>query len=1076
MALSSVAVAGSGQILCPLALNVRRGGPLVGRPLELAAIEQEMSAARQGRLACLLLEGEPGIGKTRLLLAAQEQAAAAGFAVMAATADEELRAPFLVARSILGCGTALELAEQAGAVATVERALNAMIGRDDPGLAGLPSDTRVVRIYDLAAVALRELAAKRPIAILLDDLQWADEDSLRLLRYVVRSDADTPLLLVIAVRPEETAAMNELVTLVADLDRLGYLRRLRLQRFTQGQSAELLQRVLRGGVAPTAAATLHAQSEGVPFILEALAGAYREAGMVQQIDGVWNLAKSAHRLLPGAVQTLIQRRVTKLPEPTRSLLGEAAVVGRSFSLRDLAAIRQQLEGSRPDVGLLAELAAPAVAAGLLHQQAEDSPADYSFSHDQIRAFSLARLNPSRRRQVHRAIVEMLSGAGEPAPESLALLVHHARESGEPELSGRFAIDAARSARERSAPDELLRVVELGLPAVTDPRDRLTLLLLRDDAFSVLRRSVDRLEALAEVAALADALGDRSLQLQVMLRRSAALRAMNEHARAAETARRVREQAGALGEKRLELEACLELGQACLRDALGETYVPILSEIDPAGAQEAYTAAAELAAGLGDDRSRAAAIRELGVVGMAHVRAVIVEVEQSGSIPVDLFAEERLARPYLTALGSFQEALEIYERLGDRHGVMSSILGLAYATWGADFRVFGVVRRLEALRRLVGRAKGLATESERDLAELQLLYGVHAFARDTGYPDLALARGVEAYDKARGMGERLVEFLAALGMGELHLQFRDVAAVREWLDRAAVSASEAPTPLKARLLEISRGRLAACVADAEAMLGHFERALEQALPQGGTAARCEVLAQLALQGAQLLEHGADPAGLGQRVEARGRDAIELAGSLPSHALWRAQARAALAGLALRRDERGAALEQARAALGELQALPEDELHLDILLICARAVMAAGERSEREELHARIELLVGSVAERILDEAVRDRWFEASPQAELAALVGGVEDARAAFRRSPLIVAQEHLAEPGPPLQVSDSERQLLRLMTEGRTDEEIARHVGVPVADVARQVTEVIARMGAPSRAAATAFIFLQRLV
>ena len=86
----------------------------------------------------------------------------------------------------------------------------------------------------------------------------------------------------------------------------GFLRRLRLHRFTPAETADLLRLVLGGDVDPLSGATVHGQAEGVPFIVEELAKAYREAGMIRAVDGVWTLAKNAGRLVPSAVQTLIQ--------------------------------------------------------------------------------------------------------------------------------------------------------------------------------------------------------------------------------------------------------------------------------------------------------------------------------------------------------------------------------------------------------------------------------------------------------------------------------------------------------------------------------------------------------------------------------------------------------------------------------------------------------------------------------------------------------------------------------------------------------------------------------------------------
>ena len=210
-----------------------------------------------------------------------------------------------------------------------------MSGQDDPGLATLPADRRLLRTFDLGAVAFRALAADGPLAVLIDDLQWSDDDSLRLLRYVVRSDATSPIFLMFAIRPEELALVTEAVNLIADMDRMGLLRRMKVDRLTQSETRDLVAAVLGGPVDASGAAVMHAQAEGVPFIVEEMARAYRDGGMIQQIDGVWRLARNAERLVPSAVKTLISRRAAHLPDETKALLADAAVLGRHFSLKDL---------------------------------------------------------------------------------------------------------------------------------------------------------------------------------------------------------------------------------------------------------------------------------------------------------------------------------------------------------------------------------------------------------------------------------------------------------------------------------------------------------------------------------------------------------------------------------------------------------------------------------------------------------------------------------------------------------------------------------------------------------------------
>ena len=107
----------------------------------------------------MTLEGEPGIGKTRLLLAAGEMATAKGFTTIGVTGDEELRGPFLVARSIVGSAEALRAAVGTPAEASLARCSDAMTGQDDPSLATLPPDAKLLRTLDLGAVAIRDLAA-----------------------------------------------------------------------------------------------------------------------------------------------------------------------------------------------------------------------------------------------------------------------------------------------------------------------------------------------------------------------------------------------------------------------------------------------------------------------------------------------------------------------------------------------------------------------------------------------------------------------------------------------------------------------------------------------------------------------------------------------------------------------------------------------------------------------------------------------------------------------------------------------------------------------------------------------------
>jgi len=1055
------------QAQCSLAVQVRRAsGSIIGRNAELAAFSQEIKEA-SSRLTAVTLEGEPGIGKTRLLLAGCDLAAKAGFTVVAVTADEEIRGPFLVARSLFAAPAIREAAAGTPAEGTVRRVVDAMAGRDEPGFESLSPDAKQLRAFDLAGVAVDALAGIRPLALFIDDVQWADDDTLRMLRYVVRSDADRPILLFLTIRPSEFAAVTEAVNFVADMERMGIVRRLRPGRFSQIETAELLKNVLGGPVDAASVSALQLQSEGVPFIIEEVARTHREAGTLQQVDGTWKLGRNAARLVPSAVRTLIQRRAARLPAPTQAVLSDAAVLGRSFSLRDLRAIRAQLGDDGDD---LAEALRPAVEAGLLLQHPEGNAADYTFTHEQVREFSSSQLPQARRRRVHGAVVELLLEGGDPSPAGLPMLARHALAAGDTERAARFSIDAAAAALHSNAPEEALRLVEEALPVVSAPEDRGVLLTCRDDAFAALRRTNDRLQGLAELGALAEALRDPTLEFDVQLRRAAALRTAHDEDAAAELARRVATRAAALGNAAVELRASLELGQAILRAPLGEAFNAVSLEVDIDAAEAAYGRAAELAEQLGDERSLAAALRELGMLKGSRLRDWFVEQNRSGAA-FELAGRVAAGESVEQVLGSLpiaplaaagrtllERALELFERLDDRTGVMSTVIAMAYASYAPVIHLGGSARHIEEIRRVTSRLSEFVTESERARQELQMLFGTHVFARAKIVPDLMLARGEEAWRAARLLGDQATEFHAAGGVALSHVEMGDVTEAERWLGLAANVATAAPTPNRARQLELWRGIVRAYAGDGDGMRRHLEQAVALAASQGRASARCEALARLALESARLGAAAGDEELL-QLAERSAAAANELVALLPGHPTWGPQANAALVAVALARGDVAAAVPLALGTVQALQAAGHEDGLLEVVTPLARAIFAGGPEELQGFVRMYLRLLLTRIAQGTLDEQVRVRWLRGPLGRELVELVGTI-DAGAASDTGAFDGAD-----------LDDVDRSLLRLLTEGNTNAEMAAKLDLTTEAVGVRLAKLLVRLGVSSRAEATSLAF-----
>ena len=1063
------------QPQCSLSVQLRRAsGAVVGRAAELEAIAREVRDAG-ARLTAVSLEGEPGIGKTRLLLSAAELAATAGFTVVAVTADEEIRGPFLLARSLFANGAIGEVVRGTPAERSVGRVVDAISGRDEPGFESLTPDAKLLRAFDLAGVAVGAIADARPLALLLDDVQWADDDTLRLLRYVVRADADRPVFLFLTIRPEEFAQVTEAVNLIADMERMGLVRRIRVSRFTTVETAELLRHVLGGAVDGPTAAAIHAQSEGVPFIVEEIARAHREAGTLQLLDGEWRLGRNAARLVPSAVRTLITRRAARLPAPTRAALSDAAILGRSFSLRDLSAIRASIGDPESD---LVEDLRPAVDAGLLLEQAESSAADYTFTHEQVRQFALQQLAQSRARKVHAAVIDLLLEGGDPAPAGLPMLAQHALAAGDTERAARFSIDAAAAALDSNAPEEALRLVEAALPIVSALRDRRVLLLTRDDAYAALRRSSDRLDGLTELAALAEAARDPALEADVQLRRTAALRGSDDPESAMELARRLRTRAAERGDPALELRANLELGQAALRSPIGESFGAASSEVDVPAGEEAYTRASELAEQLGDERSLAAAQRELAMIELSKTRDWFGEEVRAGRVFEymqrltsgedihDIIPTLPIAPSIFKAVGCLERALAIYERLDDRTGVMSTVIAMAYASYAPLIHLTSSARHLEEIRRVTSRMSQLVTESERARQELQMLYGIHVYARAKVVPDLALARAVDAYRAARIEGDRSVEFLAAGGAAIASRDLGDLAETDRWLGLAAAALAAAPSRIRSRQLATWRGLSRAAAGDGEGMRRELEAAVAMATEQGRAPARCEALATLALEAARLGARTAD-ADLLEVAEQAGRQARDLAVQLPGHAPWGAQADAALATVALARGDTATATEHAGAAVQALQSSLHEDLSLDVFVPAARALFAGAPPDVQAAVRGYLRVALTRIAQGTADEAIRVRWLRGPVGRELVELVGSLDEADAGNDDAVREEATGHPDESG----LDAVDRRLLHLLTEGLTNREMAAELDLAEEAVAAKLARLLARLGASSRAEATSLAF-----
>lgn len=989
----------------------RSTAPIVGRKRELRAIEEQLASTASG-LRALVLQGEAGIGKTRMLEAAADLAEASEtpYLTLDVSADEELRGPFLLFRSLLNSPRVAAIAREAMALEPVDRARDAIGGRSSDRDEGLSPQEKMLRVFDEVASAVAALTRDRPVALLFDDLQWADEDSIQLIRYLVRTLATAPIFLLITVRPysEKSSGADKLI---ADLDRMRVTEVLRLDRFNRVETEELLVNLLGAPVDEQTLLSLHARSEGVPFFIEELARAYREADALQLMDGTWTMTRLSGAAVPSSVQSLIERRLAQLSDESRVLVADAGVLGRRFNLADLAPVLARItnEELRQEWEVAEDLDM-AVQLGLLVEEPEDSPYDYSFSHDQIRGALLADLPRRRQQAIHGAIAEVL--ASREGAADLSMLAYHSMKAGDSEKAVSCALEAAEAALAGSAPEESIRIVDTTLPAASEPAERLAMLRVKDDALDVLDRGTDRIANLAEMTALTGAVSSPELETEVKLRRASASRAIEDFEAAAALASALRETAVERHDLELELEACLELGQALTRSDIGEAYWP-LGEVDLDAADEAYTRALEIARETGSRSHEAVALRELAVIEGGRVRHTILTAEEEGTSRFEILAMGPTL--FTGAKELAEQAFKIFEEIGDQRGAMSALITMAYSHI-TDPTPHGMAGRIEHVRALHNSRKNQVTDSQRAKEDALMLYSIHTYARLHVQPDLALLRGQEAFEAARALGDRWLEALAAGGMSLAYSSFGSAVDSNAWLDRAASAAMSVPSTAMARRMEMWRAACAAARGEAEELRAHYERAIDLAGTKN-PAGRAEAHCALSIETCKLWATTGEEALLGRAGQAA-RDTLDATASMRGQLPWESVAHAVLAVVADAEDRPEDAEEEARIALSTIDGLTHI-LHFVSVLWAAGRVLIGRQAPEAEGMAQQIAQGLGYLSMNIVDPEIRSKWFAVDTHRELAELAG--------------FELPEYLGETQEPADLEDHELALLREITSGTNE-------------------------------------------
>ncbi len=383
---------------------------LVGRRSEWDSVVATWREASDGRVQLLLVTGEAGIGKTRLVQELQTWCARQGVTTA--------RSRSYAAEGRLAYGPVIEWLRSEALQPTLSKLAdvwlteiarflpeilteNPHLRRPDP-LAG--SQERQ-RLFEALARAI--LVGEKPLLIVLDDVQWSDQDTLEFLHYLIRFDPDAPLLVACTARSEEIGPDHPVASLVAGTRAFERLAEIPLGPLAAGESAALAEQLCEREIEPEVASRLYRQTEGNPLFL------------VESVRAGLSATET-----PPKVQSVIEARLAQLSPSARDMVGLAAAVGREFTF---AVIR---EAGAQDEDTLVRGLDELWQRRIIREQGTNA---YDFSHDKIREVAYALVGPAMRTRLHLSIAGALESIYASDPGGIAgEIASHYERAGLPE--------------------------------------------------------------------------------------------------------------------------------------------------------------------------------------------------------------------------------------------------------------------------------------------------------------------------------------------------------------------------------------------------------------------------------------------------------------------------------------------------------------------------------------------------------------------------------------------------------------------------------------------------------------------
>jgi class 3 adenylate cyclase len=450
------------RALCPV---------LVGRADQLEALEDALLASNRGEGQVVVLAGEAGMGKSRLADELRAVAQRAGTIVMEGSCSEaELALPYLPFLEAIGNYLSIaDLDELRQRLGPFRRELAQLFPQVDPeaghGDSGDPTQGRL-RLFEALIALLRIPADEHGVLLIIEDIHWADASTRELLDYMTRRLRTTRIMVLATYRSDELHRRHPLLPLVQGWRRSGTARIVELEPLDPSGIAEMVKAIFdEAQVSDEFRDLIFQRSEGNPFVAEEILKAAIDKGDIYRAaGGGWDRRALKDLTLPTTVTDSVLLRLERLNDEQADILHAAAVLGRSFDYRTLAAV------AGPSEDRIQEGLHLFVQQQLMEEEAASHR--YRFRHALTREAIYSDLITPRRLALHSRAADTLAKLPGTPPVDLA---YHLLAAGRTAEAIPVALEAAADAERRLGFREAVTLYERIVPLVTDELPRAELL-------------------------------------------------------------------------------------------------------------------------------------------------------------------------------------------------------------------------------------------------------------------------------------------------------------------------------------------------------------------------------------------------------------------------------------------------------------------------------------------------------------------------------------------------------------------------------------------------------------------------